>query len=150
VTCADKASAAVRAFLTADFSSYRQLHGQLGPEDRGPFAVILAAAFKDAAVRRFGENPPVEDIITFVAEARAQYPHVAEAVTADDAEKAIRAVLGEDILLGTMNGKAYGATQAAMLFAITHETEDARSGIHALVTSATEQAEDYLRRRASR
>ncbi len=140
----------MRAFLTEDFSTYRQLHEQLGQEDRGAFAVVLAAAFKDGAALRFGENPPVEEIISFVAEARAQYPHVAEAVTADDAERAIRVALGEDSLLDTMNGKVYSAAQAAMLFAITHESDEARAGIHALVTSATEQAEDYLRRRERR
>jgi hypothetical protein len=147
VTHADTASATVRAFLTGDFSEYRRLHEQLGREDRGAFAVVLAAAFKDAAGHRFGEDPPIEEIIEYVAQARAQYPHVAETVTADDAETAIRAVLGEDRLLDTVNGKAYGAAQAAMLFAITHENEEARAGIHALVSSATEQAEDYLRRR---
>jgi hypothetical protein len=150
VTHAETASTAVRAFLTADFGVYEQLHRELGQEDRGAFAVILAAAFKDATVGRFGENPSAEDVIGFVAEARAQYPHVAETVTADDGEKAIRAVLGEDSLLDTMDTRAYSAAQAAMLFAITHETEEARAGIHALVTSATEQAEDYLRRRERR
>lgn len=147
MTHADTASATVRAFLTGDFSAYRQLHEQLGREDRGAFAVVLAAAFKDAATGRFGDSAPIEDIIDFVAQARAQYAHVAETVTADDAERAIRAVLGEDHLLDTMNGKAYGAAQAAMLFAITHENEEARAGIHVLVSSATGQAEDYLRRK---
>jgi hypothetical protein len=147
VTHSDTASAAVRAFLTGDFSEYRLLHERLGREDRGAFAVVLAAAFKDASTRRFGESASIGDIIGFVAEARAQYPRVAETVTADDAENAIRAVLGEDRLLDTMDGKAYGAAQAAMLFAITHENEEARAGIHALVSSAAEQAEDYLRRK---
>jgi hypothetical protein len=147
VTHADTAAAAVRAFLTGDFSEYRQLQGRLGPEDRGAFAVVLAAAFKDAAVQRFGEHASIEDIIEFTAQARAQYPHVAETVTADDAEKAIRAVLGEEDFLDTMDGRAYAAAQAAMLFAITHENEETRAGIHALVSSATEQAEDYLGRR---
>jgi hypothetical protein len=147
VTHSDTASAAVRAFLTGDFSEYRLLHEQLGREDRGAFAIVLAAAFKDAATSRFGESASIGDIIGFVAQTRAQYPRVAETVTADDAENAIRAVLGEDQLLDAMDGKAYGAAQAAMLFAITHENEEARAGIHALVSSATDQAEDYLRRR---
>jgi hypothetical protein len=147
VTHSDTASAVVRAFLTGDFSEYRLLHEQLGREDHGAFAVVLAAAFKDAATRRFGESASIGDIIGFAAQARAQYPRVAESVTAGDAGNVIRAVLGEDHLLDTMDGQAYGAAQAAMLFAITHESDGARAGVHALISSAAEQAEDYLRRR---
>ena len=147
MTALDTATATVRAFLTGDFSAYRQLHEQLDRDERGAFAVVLAAAFRHAATRRFGEKYSIGDVVEFVAQARAQYPHVGEEVTAEDAEKVIRAALGEDSLLDTMSGRAYGAAQAAMLFALTHEDEASRAGIHALVSSATDQAEGYLRRR---
>lgn len=150
MTALDTASATVRAFLTGDFSTYRQLHGELGKDERGAFSVVLAAAFRDAATRRFGERYDLSEVIGFVAEARSEYPHVAEQVTAEDGERAVRIALGEDDLLGTMDGRRYGAAQAAMLFALTHETDASRAGIHPLVTAATEQAEGYLRRRERR
>lgn len=147
MTALDTASATARAFLTGDFSTYQQLSGELGKDERGAFAVVLGAAFKDAATSRFGERYDLGEVIGFVAHARAQYPHVAEQVTAEDGEKAIRIALGEDDLFAAMDGRAYGAAQAAMLFALTHETDASRAGIHSLVTSATEQAGDYLQRR---
>jgi hypothetical protein len=150
MTALDSASATVRAFLVGDFSTYRQLHGELGKDERGAFAVVLAAAFKEAAASRFGESYDLSEVIGFVAEARAHYPHVAEQVTAEDGEKAIRIALGEDNLLEAMSGRAYGSAQAAMLFALTHETDASGAGINSLVTSATQQAEGYLRRRERR
>jgi hypothetical protein len=45
-------------------------------------------------------------------------------------------------------GRVFGAAQAAMLFAITHETGEAHDTIEPLLTSAAGQAEEYLQRRA--
>jgi len=139
----------IRAFLTEDFTTYRRLHAQLDNDERGAFALVLAASFREAANRRFGEQHSQADIIEFVAKTRAEYTRTGEAVTAEDAEKVIRAALGEEDLIDTMDGHAYGAAQTAMLFALTHEDNASRDSIDGLLADASEQAAGFFRRRGS-
>jgi hypothetical protein len=140
------AVAALRALLTEDLDAYRRLHAALDAGQRLAFAVVLTVAFDEAAVRRFGDDHTLADIIEFVADARARYPRTGEAVPAEDAETVIRAALGEDDLIDRLDGHAYGAAQTAMLFALTRADHD----IDALLSSAGTQAEDYLQRRTNR
>jgi hypothetical protein len=140
----------LRTLLTEDISTFRRLHSELDAGQRQALAVVLTVAFNEAAVRRFGEQHAPADIIGFVAEARGRYPTIGEAVSAEDAETVIRAALGEDDLIDALGGYAFGAAQAAMLFALTNETDAARDTIEPLLASAAGEAEAYLRRRASR
>jgi hypothetical protein len=142
------AVAVLRAFLIEDFSSYQRLLAELDADQRRAFSVALTAAFTGAATRRFGEQPPAADVIEFVAQARARYPRTSEAVPAEDAETVIRAALGEDDLIGRLDGRASGAAQTAMLFALTRD--DSGDAVEALLATAAAQAEDYLQRRANR
>lgn len=144
----DSSVAALRALLTEDFSTYKRLHAELDTDQRRVFAVVLSAAFNEAAVRQFGKHYTRADVIEFVADARARY--AGEPVGAEDAETVIRVALGEEHLLGKLNGYASGAAQTAMLFALTHESDASRDGVEALLADAVEQAAAYLRRRASR
>jgi hypothetical protein len=140
----------LRALLDGDFDTYQRLHAGLAPEQRPAFAVVLTAAFSEAVVRWFGKERSTADVIEFVAEARAQYPRTAQTVRAEDAEKAIRGALGEENLGSELSGKARGAAQTAMLFAITQAYGASRAGIDALLADAGEQAKAYFRRRAER
>ena len=140
----------LRTLLTEDISTFRRLHSKLDTGQRQALAVVLTIAFNEAAVRRFGEQHTPADIIEFVAEARGGYPAIGEAVSAEDAETVIRAALGEDDLIDTLNGYTLGAAQTAMLFAITSETTAAHDTIEPLLASAAGQAEEYLQRRAGR
>jgi hypothetical protein len=150
VTSTDVSSAVavLQALLTEDFSTYRRRRADLDAGQRRAFAVVLTAAFASAADRRFGKRPPAADVIEFVAEARARFPTAAEAVPAEDAETAIKAATGYDDLIGALNGRASGAAQTAMLFALTHEGGASAAAIEALLTEAATQAEDYFRQRA--
>jgi hypothetical protein len=140
----------LRMLLTEDISTFRRLHSGLDAGQRQAFGVVLAVAFNEAAVARFGEQHAPADVIEFVAEARARYPTFDDVVSAEEAETVLRAALGEEDLLDTLSGYAFGAAQAAMLFALTHETGQARDTIEPLLASAAGQAEEYLQRRASR
>jgi hypothetical protein len=134
------AVAALRALLTEDLDTYRRLHAGLDAGQRLAFAVVLTVAFDEAAVRRFGGDHTLADIIEFVADARARYPRTGEAVPTEGA------ALGEDDLIDRLDGHAYGAAQTAMLFALTRGDHD----VEALLASAAAQGEDYLKRRAGR
>lgn len=140
----------VRALLQGDFDTYQRLHSELDPSQRPAFSVVLTAAFHEAAVRRFGDNGDLAEIVAFVADARARYPRTAQAVRAEDAEKLIRAALGEDHLLQELTGQVKGAAQTALLFALIQESDVSHDGIDSLLTSAGEQAKAYFRRRSER
>jgi hypothetical protein len=142
----DRSIAVIRALLAEDFDTYRHLNAELGASANKMFAVVLGTAFTEAASRRFGNEPSIAEIVEFVADARASYSRTGEQVTAEDAEHMIRAALGEDHLIDTMDGRAMGAAQTAMLFALVHENGTSPDEVDRLLTTAAEQAEAYLHR----
>jgi hypothetical protein len=143
----DNSVTVLRALLTEDMDTFRRLHAAQDEEERRAFAVVLTLAFTMAAVERFGEQPSPDEIIGFVADARARVVGP-ETVAPADAERVIRAVLGEDDLVETMDGRAYGAAQTSMLFALTHENDASAEHINELLARAAEEAAVYFRRRA--
>ena len=143
----DHSVAALRALLTGDFDTFRRLHAELRPAGNVAFSVALTSAFIHAVDQHFGESPSPADVINFVAEARARYQTTAQRETADDAEQAIRTALGEDRLFNGMSGRAIGAAQTAMLFALVQEDGLSPSGIDTLLARAAEKADEYFRRR---
>ncbi len=140
----------VRALLQGDFETYQRLHSELDPSQRPAFSVVLTVAFNEVAVRRFGDNRDPAEIVAFVADTRARYPRTAQTIGAEDAEKLIRAALGEDRLLKELTGQVKGAAQTALLFALTQESDMSPDGIDDLMANVGEQARAYFRRRAER
>jgi hypothetical protein len=143
----DSSIAVLRALLTEDFDTYRHLNAELDRSANKVFAAVLGAAFTEAATRRFGEKPSIPEIIEFVAETRAVYSRTGEIVAAEDAEHMIRAALGEDHLVDNMNGRAMGAAQTAMLFALVHEASASAAQIDDLLTVAEERVSSYFERK---
>jgi hypothetical protein len=143
----DNSVTVLRALLTEDMETFRRLHAAQDAEERRAFAVVLTVAFAKAALERFGEQPGADEIIGFVADARARMVGP-EAVAPEDAERVIRAALGEDHLIDAMDGRAYGAAQTAMLFAIAHENGASADQVDRLLAEAAEEADAYFRRRA--
>jgi hypothetical protein len=145
----DRSASALRAFLTQDFATFHRLHDGLDPDGRRAFAAVLTAAFGRAVDHRFGAQHMQADIIEFVAEARARYPTSSEMVSADAAERVIKAALGEESLIEGLSGRVLGAAQNAMLFALVHEHDTPPEKMDALLAEAAKDAESYFRRRAS-
>lgn len=145
----DSAVAELRAFLTGDMDTFQRLHDAQEADGRRAFAIVLTTACSKAVEKRFGEDPSTEDIIDFVSDARVRTIGP-DTVPAEDAEKVLRAIPGKEDLLTVLNARARGAAQSAMLFALTHENDDAPAQIDDLLDYAIEQTEAYLRRRAAR
>ena len=143
----DNSVMVLRAMLTEDMDTFRRMHAAQNGDERRAFAVVLTAAFTKAAVERFGEHPGADEIISFVADARTRV-NGPEAVAPEDAERVIRAALGEDHLLDATDGRAYGAAQTSMLFALTHENSASSEHIDGLLAEAAVEAAGYFRRRA--
>jgi hypothetical protein len=137
----------IRALLTADFTAYQRLLAELDAGQRRALSVLLSVAFNEAAVQHFGDTRTTAGIVEFVAEARATYPTVGQAVSAEDAESVIRAALGEDDLIDTMDGYAFGAAQTAVLVALVRSTATSAQDVGRFLDGAADQADAYLRQR---
>jgi|GEM_PF-1915591 len=146
----DSSVAALRALLVKDIDTAGRLRGELDSDGRRAYAVLLGTAFSRAVNRRFRGHHTNADIIEFVAEARARYPRTGEMVGAEDAERVIRAALGENHLIDTLDWRSIGAAQTAVLFALVHEDNDGLEEVDALLAGAAADAAAYLRRRAGR
>ena len=144
----DQSIAIVRTLLTEEFDTYRHLDAKLDRSAYKIFAAVMGAAFVEAATRRFGEQPDKAEIVQFVAETRATYATVGEKVAAEDAEYMIRAALGEDHLMNSLDGRAMGLAQAAMLFALVREGNYTPSQIDDLLDLAGQRASSYFQRNA--
>lgn len=146
----DKPSKVLRALLLQDFATYRRLDAELGSASNPAFSVLLGMAFMNAVERHFGENASPADVINFVAEIRARLETASQLVSAEDAERVIRAALGEDQLLSEMDGRAIGGAQTAMLFALVQEDAPSPDAVDALLGKASEEAAGYFARRQGR
>jgi hypothetical protein len=145
----DNSVTVLHALLTEDMNAFHRLYAAQDDEEQRAFAAVLTVAFMKAAVERFGEHPSPDDIIEFVADARTRVVGP-ETVPPEDAEHAIRAALGEDHLIGAMGGRAYGAAQTSMLFAIIHENDVSTERIDGLLDEAAREVAAYFERRAGR
>jgi hypothetical protein len=142
--------AALRAFLIGEIDTAERLRGALDDDEHRAYIVLVSTAFGQAVDRRFGEQYMPEDIIEFVANARAKFPNTAELVGAGDAEKTIRTALGEDDLLDGLSARTRVMAQAAMLLALVQESGATPKAIDDLLAPATREAKEYLYRRASK
>jgi hypothetical protein len=134
-----------RALLSDDMDTFRQLNAGLDDDGVRAFAALLGAVFFKAANDKFGKDYAVADVIEFVAEARAR--HVGpETVSAEDAEHVIRAVLGEEGLVGNMSAYARGEARTAMLIAIVRDSGFSDDQIDALLAVAAQQVRSFFGR----
>jgi hypothetical protein len=142
----DNSVALLRFLLTRDMDAYHRLAAEQDPREHRTYAALLTTAFYQATAKRFAQDSSSAAIIEFVSEARARIVGP-EAMVPEDAERVIRAALGESDLIDDMDGKAYGRAQVAVLLAITHENDDAPKEIDALLSSAADETAEYFRRR---
>jgi hypothetical protein len=141
----DKSVLMTRALLTDDIETFRRLNAGLDGDETRVFATLLAAVFFTAASDKFGKDYTVADIIEFVAEARVQYVGP-ETVSAEDAERVIRAVLGEEDLVDGMSAYARGQARTAMLVAIVRGTGLSAEEIDALLDAAARRVRSFFER----
>jgi hypothetical protein len=145
----DKSARIIRAMLADDMDTFRPLHAGLDSDERRVFAALFGAAFYKAANDKFGKDYRAADVIEFVAEARTRYLGP-ETVSAEDAERVIRAVLGEEDLANDMSAYARGEAQTAMLIAIVRDAGLSAGEVDALLDVAAQQVRSYFERQGRR
>jgi hypothetical protein len=145
----DKSAQIIRALLSDDMETFRPLHAGLDSEERRVLAALFAAAFYKAANDKFGQDHTPAGVIEFVAEARVQ--HVGpETVSAEDGERVIRAVLGEEGLTRGMSAYARSEAETAMLIAIVRDAGLSAGEIDALLDVAGQQVRSFFERQGPR
>lgn len=145
----EKSARIIRAMLADDMDTFRPLHAGLDSDERRVFAALFGAAFYKAANDKFGKDYTTADVIEFVVEARTRYVGT-ETVSAEDAERVIRAVLGEEGITSDMSAYARGEAQTAMLIAIVREARLSAEEIDALLAVAAQQAQSFFERQGRR
>lgn len=141
----DSAVSELRALLTRDMETFRRLHAALDADERRASAALLTATFYKAANDKFGKSVSPADIIEFVSEARAQYVGP-DAVNAENAERVIRAALGEEEQVDAMDSYAFGEAQTAMLLAIVRSSQLSDDQIDALLDTSAQQVRSFFER----
>jgi hypothetical protein len=135
--------------LADDMDTFRPLHAGLDSDERRVFAALFGAAFFKAVNDKFGKNYTEADNIEFVAEARARYVGP-DTVSAEDAERVIRAVLGKEDITNNMTAYARSQAQTAMLIAIVDDAGLSADEIGALLDAAAQQVRSYFERQGRR
>lgn len=140
----DDQVAALRALLSDDMSSYRQLFDGLDrAEAKKGYPALVTAAFGIAVERRFGTSYQPEDVVSFVADVRARSDRLASRLDPDVAERVIQAVLGH----GTTRGLDKEAVTSAKLLLLGGLIADAcldDAGLDGFLAAARKLADQLM------
>lgn len=140
----DDQVAALRALLSDDMSSYRQLFDGLDrAEAKKGYPALVTAAFGIAVERRFGTSYQPEDVVPFVADVRARSDRLASRLDPDVAERVIQAVLGH----GTTRGLDKEAVTSAKLLLLGGLIADAcldDAGLDGFLAAARKLADQLM------
>jgi hypothetical protein len=143
VAVTDQQVLVLRALLAGDFDQHRALRAQLSQEaDREGYSALIAAAFFEAADRRFAEDHSREMMVQFVASARAR---------SDDASQRIDPLLAERMLLGVFDDvstdghsdQAIVETQMLLLAALVSEAALNDSNLDAFLAESRKLADRW-------
>jgi len=147
VPAIDSSIPVMRALLTADMDTFRRLHAGLTGDERRVFAALLTASFDKAANDKFGKHCTTADVIEFVAKARAEYVGP-ETVSAEDAERVIKAALGDEAQVDAMDAYTFGQAQTAMLLAVVRDSRSSNDEIDALLSTVAQQVRSFFERQS--
>ena len=140
----DDEVAALRALLKDDIEGHKQLFARLdrGHAARG-YTALIAAAFGEAVLRRFGTNHTRAEVIEFVADARSRSENLAAKIDPDAGERLIGAVLGEATTEG-LSRQAKMSAQFLLLAALIAAEHLDDPGLDAFMSDARKLADQLL------
>jgi hypothetical protein len=143
VTVTDRQVSVLRALLAGDFEQHRTLRAQLHQEaDREGYSALIAAAFFEAADRRFTPDHSRETIVQFVASARARSDDAARQIDPLLAERMIRGVF-EDAADDGHSGQELVETQVLLLAAIVSEAAFTDSDLDSFLAAGRKLADRW-------
>lgn len=143
----DDEVAALRAMLAGDPERFKELVDQLDrPHAAIGYTALLAAAFGEAVLRRFGKKHTHREIIEFVADARSRSENLAADIDPDAGERLIGAALGEATTQG-MAREAKINAQFLLLVALIAAERLEDAGLDAFLADARSMADEMIEAR---
>lgn len=140
----DDAVAALRAQLTGAQGDHKQLFAQVSTEGNTMgYAALVAAAFTEAADRRFRAHGTTADIIRFVADVRAKSPDLAEKIDPKTGEQLFLSAL-MDSPLDDLDGGTIVGTQLLLLAALTADEGPTPDRLDAYLAEARTLADEWM------
>jgi len=140
----DHQVATMRALLAGDFDEHGRLRVQLDRDgDRAGYSALIAAAFFEAADRRFAKGHGRAEVTEFVAWARASSDGAAEQIDPGLAERMIRGVF-ESESIGDVSSQVVVETQLLLLAALISEARFGATELDAFMAESRELADRWI------
>jgi hypothetical protein len=140
----DDQVAALRAYLSGDLDLHKQLYGRLDrAAARTGYTALVAAAFFEAADRRFARNGTAADVIEFVGDVRGRSERLAEEIDPSAAERMIRAVLTDEDI-SDMDDEVKGRLYIVLLAALIFDEQLDGAGLDAFLVDARKLADQWI------
>lgn len=139
----DHQAATLGALLAGDFDEHARLRAQLDRDaDREGYSTLIAAAFFEAADRRFASSHAKADIVEFVASARASSASAAEQIDPTIAERMIRGVFADEDM-HDVPGQTLLETQVMLLAALVAEARLGTAELAAFMADSRKLADRW-------
>ncbi|MCO6009403.1 hypothetical protein NE236_30975 [Actinoallomurus purpureus] len=140
----DSQVATLRAHLAGNFDEYQRLWADLArPGAKGGYPTLIAAAFFEAADRRFTKGGGTDtDVIAFVGSARSRFDEKGDEIDPHAAEVLIRAVLG-DVTETDLDDDTVITTQLTLLTALVLDEQFSGEQLDKFMAEARKLADEW-------
>jgi hypothetical protein len=144
VAVTDDQVSVLRAMLANDFDLHERLGAQLDKANGwAGYPALVAAAFFEAANRRFGESYERADVVQFVAAARAQFDATGGEIHPAVAERLILSALEDEALDGLDEG-VVAQLQVVLLGAMISLENLDDAGLDKFMADARDLADEWI------
>jgi hypothetical protein len=140
----DDQVATLRAALSDDMERYQQLFSGLDRASaKHGLTALVAAAFGEAAERRFGRDWRRADVVAFVGDVRSRSDRLARELDPDISERVIRAVLGDGSVRDVSDADL-GRAQIVLLMGLIADERLEDAGLDAFLADARKLADQLM------
>jgi hypothetical protein len=136
----DAEAATLQALLAGDFDDHQQMRDRLADSSWPGYLALIEAACYLAVKRRFGSGASREDIVEFVASARAHSDKAADSLDPNHAERLIHAVLGNGNI-DDFDDKTRFATEVGVLIAVIADLRPTEAVLEEFMANARRLAD---------
>jgi hypothetical protein len=139
----DDQIASVRAILKGDAEGFGRIDDRLDPDSKNARGALVAAAFAQAAYRRFAKSgDPRAEVIRFVADLRARYP-LTDDFDSRTAERLLLAVFTDE-QVSDLSDEVKGTHYTLLLAGIVKEAGLSDAELDKFLNEARALADGWL------
>lgn len=135
--------AALRAVLVGDLEEHNRAYEQLDSGARASYALLVGAAFFEAAYRRFGKEGKASDVVAFVGDVRARSDRLATDIDPRIAERLILATFTDEQIDDIDDGTK-GRHYILLLAGLIVDAALSEAELDELLADARKTADEWL------